>query len=99
MPATARKHHEAKSDRKQSSTAVRIPQALYEEAKRFAKNESVGEFVADSLKEKLRRLRKQRIDEAFADMADDEKYQAETLKISREFQQSDWHALKQTEGK
>jgi hypothetical protein len=32
-------------------------------------------------------------------MATDEKYQAETLKIAREFQASDWHALKQTEGK
>lgn len=99
MPATARKNYEVKPDRRQSSTAVRIPQPLYEEAKRFAKNQTVGEFVADSLKEKLRRLRKARIDEAFAGMAEDEKYQAETLKISREFQASDWHALKQTEGR
>lgn len=101
MPATARKHlHEEKSERKQSSTTVRIPQPLYEEAKRLApKNETVGELVTESLREKLRSLRKQRIDDAFAGMATDEKYQAETLKVSREFQASDWHALKQTEGK
>jgi hypothetical protein len=101
MPATARKHsYEEKPDRKQSSTTVRIPQPLYEEAKAFAgKDVTVSEFVAESLKEKLRRLRKERIDEAFSGMATDEKYQAETLKIAREFQASDWHALKQTEGK
>ena len=100
MPATARKHlHEEKSDRKQSSTTVRIPRPLYEEAKKFAKSEGIGDLVAESLEEKLRRLRKQRIDEAFAGMATDEKYQAETLKVSREFQASDWHALTQTEGK
>jgi predicted CopG family antitoxin len=101
MPARARKtSHQQKSIRKQSSTTVRIPQELYEEAKRLAaENESVGELIAESLKEKLRRIRKQRIDESFAGMATDESYQAETLKVSREFQASDWHALEQTEGK
>jgi hypothetical protein len=101
MTATARKCSlERKSDRKRSSTTVRILQSLYEEAKSFVgKNQTVGELIADSLREKLRRLRKERIDEAFSGMATDEKYQAETLKIAREFQASDWHALKQTEGK
>lgn len=77
-----------KPDRKQSSPTVHIPRPLAGE------HQTVDEFVAESLKEKLRRLQKERIDEAFSGMATDEKYQAETLKISGEFQTSDWHALK-----
>ena len=100
MPASRKSSYARKPDRKQSSTTVRIPQGLYEEAKGFAtQEETVGELIAESLKEKLRKLRKQRIDQAFAGMATDEKYQAETIKVSREFQASDWYALRQTEEK
>lgn len=103
MPAAMRKPAGAhKSERKQASTAVRIPQRLYEEARSLVGQQSKGaltELIADSLRERLRALRKQRIDEAFAGMASDEKYQKETMKIAKEFHASDWHALRQTEDK
>ncbi len=94
MPATARK---------QRSTTVRIPRPLYEEARCLVREdeeiETVAELVTDSLREKLRALRKKMIDLQFKDMATDKKYQAEMGKISREFEGSDWEALRQTESK
>src|SRR4051794_8458327 len=103
MPATARKQAAAqKPERKQLNTAVRIPRPLYEEARCLVGQSSKGaltELVTESLREKLHALRRQRIDDAFAGMATDEKYQKETMKVAREFEASDWHAFRQSEGK
>jgi hypothetical protein len=83
---------------------MRIPAPLCEEANEYLSRgavdvASVNELVVESLREKLHELRRKQIDEAFKGMATDGKYQAETRKIAREFQASDWHALQQTEGK
>ena len=98
MPATARKpRYSSKPVRKQSMT-VRIPGALCEEAQVFVIGEqktanSLNELVVESLKDKLRLLRQQSLDDAFSGMATDVKYHRLTQQISEEFANSDLHSL------
>lgn len=103
MPATARKRDNSpRKPEGKRGTTVRIPQVLSDQARKFlviARASSINELVVDSLEERLKQLRRQEIDKQFEAMATDEKYQAETRKISQEFEASDWHALRQTEGK
>jgi len=103
MRTTAQKNRAvAKTLTKQSAT-VRIPKSLCEEASVFvgegAEATTLNELVVESLREKLRKLKQQSIDEAFAGMATDTKYQQLTQQISAEFENSDLHVLRQMEKK
>jgi len=85
-------------------TTVRIPKALCAEAEVFVVGEhrsagSLNQLVCESLKEKIRSLKQQKIDEAFAGMATDEKYQKLTQQISEDFATSDWHSLRESESR
>src|SRR4051812_40741591 len=104
MPAHARKTQFARNQKSNEckSTTVRIPKLLCEETRTFVSEgvieiDSFNEFVVDSLRQRLRSLRKKSVDEAFKGMATDKKYQAEMQKISGEFEASDWHSISQIE--
>jgi hypothetical protein len=97
MPASPRKPRYSPKPRRKSTT-VRIPGALCEEAEVFVIGEhrkaaSLNELVVDSLKEKLRNLKQQSIDDAFAGMATDVKYHRLAQQVSEEFGNSDLHSL------
>lgn len=90
-----------RSSATQSST-VRIPTPLIDQVRPFllkGSARSVNEFVADSVAQRLRELRDAEIDQAFAAMSDDADYQAESIKVSKEFEASDWHSLQRSEGR
>lgn len=98
--AAVRKNSANKLPARQSAT-VRIPKALCEEASVFIGEQAdactLNELVVESLREKLWKLREKSIDEAFAGMATDTKYQQVTQQIASEFESSDFHALQQAE--
>lgn len=99
MPAQARK---TQFGNECKSTTVRIPKLLCEETKTLVNASGIeigsfNEFVVDSLRQRLRSLRKKSVDEAFKGMATDKKYQSEMEKISAEFEVSDWHSISQIE--
>lgn len=102
MPAIARKTRYTPKPARKHGATVRIPGPLCEEAQIFVVGEhrmatSLKELVVDSLKEKIRSLKQQSIDDAFSGMATDAKYQKMTQKISEDFATSDWHSLGQGE--
>lgn len=100
--AAIRKNSTNKLPARQNAT-VRIPKALCEEASVFIGEQAdactLNELVVESLREKLRKLREKSIDEAFAGMATDARYQQVAQQIANEFESSDFHALQQAEKK
>ena len=78
------------------TTTVRLPRDLYEQARTAAKKtgtaSSLNDFLIEAVEEKLRQLREQEIDLAFAAMGKDEDYQREAIALTRSFEKSDWEA-------
>jgi len=91
MPATARKP-------KSQTTTVRLPKPLYEEArcaleKGTTDASSLNDLLVNSLTDKLRQLRRERIDAEFAEMKHDAQYRRESDVIARQFASSDAETL------
>jgi metal-responsive CopG/Arc/MetJ family transcriptional regulator len=57
------------------------------------KANSRNEFIAQALKHELASLKKAEIDESLAEMAQQQDYQAEVLKMDSEFAIASWEAL------
>ena len=82
------------------NTTLRMPQHIYERAKSAlgrSSDTSFNEFVLEAIEEKLHRLSEAEIDAAFAQMAEDRDHQEDSVKQAREFEKSDWEALKMME--
>lgn len=80
------------------TTTIRIPKDLYEEARTAVKEagaaSSINDFLVEAVEEKLRVLREQEIDKAFAEMGADKEYQQQAVALTRSFEKSDWEAYK-----
>jgi hypothetical protein len=80
------------------TTTVRLPKQLYEQARTAVKEagaaSGINDFLIEALQEKLRQLREQEIDRAFAQMGQDEGYQNESVALTRSFARSDWEAYR-----
>jgi Arc/MetJ-type ribon-helix-helix transcriptional regulator len=80
------------------TTTVRLPRGLYEQARTAVKKggvaSSLNDFLIAALEEKLREMKEQELDEAFAQMGKDEEYQREAIALARSFEKSDWEAYK-----
>ncbi|HZR66195.1 MAG TPA: hypothetical protein VFA85_13660 [Terriglobales bacterium] len=78
------------------TTSVRLPRDLYEQARTAVQQSgiaaSMNDFLVEAVEEKLRQIKEQEIDQAFAEMGRDEQYQAEALALTRSFEKSDWEA-------
>src|SRR5277367_3015693 len=88
------------SPRKYQNTTLRMPKHIYERARQAAgrtEASSFNEFVVQAIEEKVKRLTEAEIDAAFGQMATDPEYQAEAKALAREFERSDWEALKLSE--
>ena len=95
MPAAAQKS-------KSQTTTVRLPKPLYEEARSVvakgnAHAKSLNDLLVDALTQRLRQLRRERIDAEFAGMRTDARYQRESTALAQQFAASDWQALKSVE--
>ena len=91
MPITPRKYR---------NTTLRMPTYIYERARQAAGQSEVSsfnEFVVQAIEEKVQRLTESEIDAAFTQMATDLDYQREATTLAREFERSDWEALKVSE--
>ncbi len=77
-------------------TTLSLPSDLLEAADqmvREGKARTRNEFVAMALRRELAAQRRAKIDAAFAEMANDEEYKAEALRIVEEFAEADWEAF------
>ena len=95
MPATAHKPE-------LQITTIRIPKRLYEEARSMVENggtdaHSLNELLVDSLSEKLKQLRRQRIDAEFAGMRSDVQYHRESAVLAEQFTTNDSETLRLAE--
>ena len=82
------------------NTTVRVPMKIYEQARTVITRgqvSSFNEFVVQAIEEKVRRLTESEIDAAFAQMSEDPDYQRDSVAMAREFERSDWEALKSTD--
>lgn len=82
------------------ATTVRIPAAVYEQAKDLVDTErsnagslSLNDFFVAAIQAYVKLQKRRQIDAAFAAMAGDVEYQREASFLSHEFEQSDWEAL------
>jgi metal-responsive CopG/Arc/MetJ family transcriptional regulator len=76
-------------------TTVTLPADLLEaadQAVREGKARNRNELLATALRKELAEQRRAALDAAFAEMANDAEYQAETRTIGREFARADWEA-------
>lgn len=89
----------AKMGNRYQNTTLRMPARVYERAKSIVSRSesSFNEFVVEAIEEKLHRLSEEKIDAAFAQMAEDDEYQQSSAELAREFEKSDWDALRATE--
>ncbi len=83
-------------------TTIRLPRALYDEARRFVDKgavsaETLNDFLVAAVLAYVKLLKRKQIDAAFAGMAEDTDYQNESRLISEEFSQSDWEAFENAE--
>lgn len=80
------------------TTTVRLPKELYEQARTAVKEagaaSSINDFMVEAVEEKLRQLREQEIDRAFAEMRSDQDYQRDAVDLARSFARSDWEAFR-----
>ncbi|HEX7895965.1 MAG TPA: YlcI/YnfO family protein [Terriglobales bacterium] len=80
------------------TTTVRLPKDLYEQARTAVKEagaaSSINDFMVEAVEEKLRQLREQEIDRAFAEMRSDQDYQRDAVDLARSFARSDWEAFR-----
>lgn len=82
-------------------TTVAIPEDLLrsvDDAVRAGRARSRNEFLALALENQLAASRREAIDAAFGEMADDPLYQQEIAEIADEFRAADWEALRIAEG-
>jgi metal-responsive CopG/Arc/MetJ family transcriptional regulator len=82
-------------------TTLALPADLLEavdQAIQAGKARSRNELVAAALRHELAMLQRAAIDAAFAEMAQDPVYQAETHEIAAAFAQADWEAWRLAEG-
>jgi hypothetical protein len=84
------------------TTPVRIPKRLYEEARSVVETgaseaRSLNDLLVDSLSQKLKQLRRERIDAEFAGMKNDGESQRQAEAMADEFAYSDWEALRSAE--
>lgn len=83
------------------TTTIRLPLSLYDQAKTVVEKESrdrnrisLNDLFVSAIATYLRMHKRRQIDAAFAGMAEDSNYQKEAMLMTREFEQSDWEALK-----
>ena len=80
------------------TTTVRLPKELYEQARNAVKEagvaSSINDFMVHAVEEKLRQLREQEIDRAFAEMHTDQDYQRDAVALTESFARSDWDAYR-----
>ena len=81
------------------TTTVRLPRQLYEEARGMvetgaANASSLNELLVDSLDEKLKQLRRSRIDAEFAGMRTDPQFHSESKLIAGQFSTNDRETLR-----
>ena len=77
-------------------TTVVLPVELLEavdQAIREGKAKSRNELLAAALRRELAALERAAIDATFAEMAYDQDYQEEALRIAKEFARADWEAF------
>ena len=87
------------ASRKIRTTTVRLPQPLYDEARNVVEKgatnaRSLNDLLVTSLSEKLKQLRRERIDAEFAQMRHDTQYRRESEAIGRQFRSNDVETLK-----
>jgi hypothetical protein len=58
----------------------------------------LNDLLVDSLRERLKQLRRAGIDAEFAGMKNDEAYQRESSVLAEQFATSEWEALRLAEG-
>jgi metal-responsive CopG/Arc/MetJ family transcriptional regulator len=83
-----------------SRTTLTLPTELIEAADLVVKSGKVksrNEFITQALRHELAILKRVEIDAAFAAMADDVEYRAESLQIEAEFSTASWEVF-QVEG-
>lgn len=81
-------------------TTLSIPADLLEATDQIIRLGCVrsrNEFVAMALRHEIEAHKRAEIDAAFAGMADDTEYQAESLAIASEFAKAEWEAFQLTE--
>jgi hypothetical protein len=79
-------------------TTLRVPEPLYREVKELLdqhkiEGASVNDVVVAALQRFVDEIREQMIDAQFAEMATDEKYQAQCRVLAGEFARADWESL------
>lgn len=81
-------------------TTVTLPANLVEWSQRFVEKGTVpsrNALIVAALEHFLIELERQEIDQQFAAMAGDEAYQELNVRLSEEFADSDWEALRSAE--
>jgi hypothetical protein len=92
----------ANISRQTRATTVRLPRAVYDQAKRFVESEkqntatflSLNDFFVTAIQAYIKLHRRRQIDAAFAMMVEDANYQKEASLLAEEFEISDWDALR-----
>lgn len=90
------------ASRETRATTVRLPRAVYDQAKNFVDSEkqstsaslSLNDFFVTAIQAYLKLYRRRQIDAAFAAMAEDSDYQKQASLLGEEFEVSDWEALR-----
>jgi len=88
------------SSAKRMRTTVRLPRALYDEARKFvdcSPAENINDFFVTAICNYVKMLRRKQIDAAFAGMAEDADYLKESKLIEEDFGPSDWEAFEISE--
>jgi metal-responsive CopG/Arc/MetJ family transcriptional regulator len=74
-----------------------LPRTLLEQCSAAIEKDAArnrNSLIVEAIEAYLRMLENQWIDEEFAQMADDKRYQSLSLKVAEEFAASDWEALR-----
>ncbi len=82
---------------RKTQTTLRLPQALYEQSKALVEEhrlaDSINELVANALNAYIKAVHRKMIDEEFRGMEQDERYQKEAARITREFTSADLESI------
>jgi len=83
------------------TTTIRLPKALYEEARLVVEGDksssrSLNELMVTALVEMLKQVRRNRIDDEFSAMRHDAAYERESQVLADEFKTSDRETLRPT---
>lgn len=91
-----------RGERKRVRITVDLPQSLWNKISSTLHRsaaKSRNSLIVQAIEEHLERLEQAWIDEQFSRMEQDERYRALNLQIVKEFEKSDWEALRIGEGK